>query len=140
MADMQSLSLNRKSDGERPVDAYQARPLRRRTLLSGKLVYGDGDFTVDCAIRDISEGGAKIVLTRHQSLPAELHLIVAKYCVVYHAKIMWVSFPARGLKFEHAYPLGDELPRDLHYLYRLWLDLGARAGGHPVTGNWVPED
>jgi hypothetical protein len=139
MANMESLPLNQQLFANRPVNAYQERAPRRRTLLSGKLVYGEGDFTVDCAIRDIGEGGAKIAFSRHQSLPSELNLIVTKYCIAFRAKIMWVNFPARGLKFLQSYPLGDSLPKELNYLRRLWLDLGMRTGDHPVTAKWMPE-
>jgi hypothetical protein len=51
-------------------------------------VYGNGAFTLDRLVRDISEGGAKVVLDRHQALPSDLFLIVVKYCVAYSAKAM----------------------------------------------------
>jgi hypothetical protein len=132
--------VNQQSSGHGAADAYRERPLRKRTFLSGKLVYGDGDFTMDCAVRDISEGGAKIVLPKHYSLPVELYLIVAKYCIAYRAQIMWVNFPARGLRFSAAYPLDGTLPEGLKFLRNLSLALSARSGGPPVTGKWVPEE
>ena len=52
---------------------------------------------------------------------------------------MWVNFPARGLKFSEAYSLGEALPEDVKFLRQLWLDLGARFGAHPVTGQWQAE-
>jgi len=139
MRNMQSLTLNQQLRNQRPAGAYESRPPRKRTCLDGKLVYGEGAFTIDCSVRDISEGGAKVALARHQALPSDLHLIVVKYCVAYSAKTMWVNFPARGLKFHGAYPLSETLPKELKFLRQLWLDISARSGGHPDTGLWDAE-
>jgi hypothetical protein len=140
MRNMDSLPVNQQLFRRDPGGTYETRAPRKRTFLKGKLVYGDGDFTTDCAIRDISEGGAKIVLTRHQSLPSEIYLIVAKYAVAYSAKIMWVNFPARGLKFSHAYPFTEALPAELNFLRALWLDISARTGVPPDSAKWTPEE
>ncbi|MGD0866259.1 MAG: hypothetical protein ABSA49_11955 [Rhizomicrobium sp.] len=118
-----------------PPRARQERPPRHRTYLNGKLVYGegifapDGAFSLDCAIRDMSEEGAKVTLNKRQPLPADLFLIVVKYCVAYRAKVMWMEFPARGLKFSDSYPLSEALPEDLKFLRRLWGELYVRYGG-----------
>jgi hypothetical protein len=126
------LSLNRPMCDPGSERMHQKRSPRMRTLLDGKLVYGDGVFTVDCAIRDISEGGAKVALTGHMSLPSDLLLIVVKHGIAYEAKVMWVNFPARGLKFLAAHPLNKPLPDELKFLRQLWSNLGARSGGPPV--------
>jgi hypothetical protein len=114
--------------------AFQPRPPRRRTCLNGKLVYSDGTtlpdgaFTLDCTIRDISEGGAKIILARRQLLPSDLYLIVVKLCIAYWAKVVWLNYPARGLKFSKAYAMSEPLPDELKFLRALWGDLFARPG------------
>jgi hypothetical protein len=116
------------------VGAFQARPPRQRTCLNGKLAYGDGIFapdgalTLDCAIRDISEGGARIVLAKRQPIPVSLYLIVVKFAVAYHASVVWLNYPARGLKFSEKYDLIAPLPVELRFLHRLWAELGARNG------------
>jgi hypothetical protein len=113
---------------------FRARAPRRRTCLNGKLVYGDGIFapdgalTLDCAIRDISDGGARIVLSKRQPIPVNLYLIVVKFGVAYHASVVWLNFPARGLKFSQRYDLTAALPDDLKFLHRLWAELGTRSG------------
>ncbi|MGD0142643.1 MAG: PilZ domain-containing protein [Rhizomicrobium sp.] len=118
-----------------PQRAHEARAPRHRTYLNGKLVYGegifapDGAFSLDCAIRDMSEGGARVTLSKRQPLPSDLFLIVVKYCVAYRAKVVWMEFPARGLKFSTTYPLSADLPDDLKFLRRLWGELYVRLGG-----------
>ena len=104
------------------------RPPRKRTYLKGLLVYGDNLFTLDCAIQDLSNGGAKITLNKQQSLPADVFLIVVKKGIVHKAKIVWQKYPARGLKFLETYALNGPMPKDLQFLRRLWIDLCARPG------------
>jgi hypothetical protein len=118
------------------ADAYETRPLRTRTCLNGKLVHGDGAFSLHCAIRDISAGGAKIILARRQQLPIDLYLIAVKHCIAYKAKVVWMKFPARGLCFSKTYLLSESLPEGLNYLRQLWAELSARSGRHAVMGEW----
>jgi hypothetical protein len=131
---MESMQLNLPLCDQHLAAAYQPRPQRKRTCLNGKLVYSedaslpDGAFTLDCTIRDISEGGAKVILARRQLLPPDLYLIVVKYCVAYWAKIVWLKYPARGLMFSKTYPLSGPLPDELKFIRKLWGDLYARPG------------
>jgi hypothetical protein len=119
--------------------AFEFRAPRKRTYLTGLLVYGDGAFTLACTIRDISEGGAKIILEKRQPLPGDIHLIVVKYGVAYLAKVAWLNFPARGLQFSGTYSLKEIVPKELTFLRQLWLDLCARSGGVPVVEQWDVE-
>ena len=120
---------------------YPARLPRTRTCLSGKLVYGeppgvpDGSFTLDCAIQNISDSGAKVIIAEHQFLPPKLYLIAVRFCVAYYATVVWQEYPARGLKFSQIYPLNaqphppnDGLPSELKYLRALWVNLDSRSG------------
>jgi hypothetical protein len=107
---------------------FKARPPRTRTCLKGKLVHDGGAFTIDCAIHDISDGGAKVILEKRQALPSELYLIVVKHGVAYRAKVVWQKFPARGLMFVEPYALAAVLPDSVKFLHRLWIDLCARPG------------
>jgi hypothetical protein len=135
MCSMDSMQLSLALCDRPHADGYQPRPPRKRTYLNGKLVYGegpslpDGAFTLDCTIRDISEGGAKVILARRLLLPSNLYLIVIKYCVAYWATVVWLDFPARGLKFSKTYPLSAALPDELKFLRKLWGDLYARSAG-----------
>jgi len=47
---------------------------RRRTLLSGQLAFNNGWGALDCTVRDLSEGGAKIEIGSWLNLPRELEL------------------------------------------------------------------
>jgi hypothetical protein len=124
-----TVGLTETLPGLDPVtDGHQVRAARKRTYLKGLLVYGNNLFTLDCAIQDLSVGGAKIILNKNQALPADVYLIVVKQGVVHHATVVWQKFPARGLKFSETYALDGPLPKDLQFLRRLWIDLCARPG------------
>jgi len=128
MRSLEPIPMNPGLRGQPYVGAYAARPPRKRTYLSGKLVYGEGAYTLDCTIHDISDGGARVVLSRRQPLPLCLYLIVVKYCIAYECQVVWLNFPARGLKFSKMWLLSDVLPEELRFLRKLWGELYARSG------------
>ena len=118
-----------------PPLAHAYRPPRTRTCLGGKLVYGEAAFvtndafTLDCAIHDISEGGAKVTVKQFQSVPLDLYLIVVKFRIAHRARVVWQNFPARGLRFSKSYFLSAKLPEEINFLRHIWLELSARPGG-----------
>ena len=134
MDDSDSIAPGLQSADQPPPFVYGPRPTRRRTCLGGKLLFGDGafaekdSFTFDCIVHDISEGGAKIILARNRPLPPDVFLIVKRRCIAYQAKIVWLNWPARGLKFLAAYPLDTVLPAELKFLQRAWVGLAPRSG------------
>ena len=61
------------------VDAANRRKTRRRrTLLSGKIVFNDRWGALDCIVKDLSMGGAKIELGGWLNLPHEIELHLAR--------------------------------------------------------------
>jgi len=118
-----------------PDRVHQPREPRVRTLLRGKLVYGEGmfvpcgAFTLDCAVRDLSAGGAKVTIADRQPLPVDVFLIVVKHSVAHRARVVWTAFPARGLQFLQTYAMRAPLPENLNFLRLLWGELYVRSGG-----------
>jgi len=112
---------------------------RKKTYLFGLLVHGNGVFTIECIVRNISAGGAKVTLAQRQPLPGNLYLIVVKYGLACRAEIAWLSFPARGLKFADMHFVADSMPRELMFLRELWLEHCPRSGGIPVVEAWATE-
>ncbi|KKB10182.1 PilZ domain-containing protein [Devosia chinhatensis] len=47
---------------------------RRRTLKGGKIVFNDGFSTFDCTIRNLSEGGAKLLVASPVGIPKRFRL------------------------------------------------------------------
>ena len=101
---------------------HQARAPRRRTYLNGKLVYGedwDRESTLDCTVRDLSEGGARVSIAECRPVPFDVYLIIVKYCIAHRARIVWTEFPARGLQFSRTFSVRAPLPGELGFLCRL---------------------
>lgn len=98
---------------------------RQRVLFGGKIVHGDGAFSVDCTIRDLSESGAKITLGQRVSIPNDVYFIELRLGVAYAAQVAWRRTPNFGLRFVKRIDLATA-PKELDYLKRLWNASSAR--------------
>ena len=92
---------------------------RTRVLFGGKIVHGDGAFSVDCTIRDLSQTGAKITLGQRVAIPSEVWFIDLHSGIAYAAQVVWRRTPYAGLRFGKGIALSSA-PKDLGYLVRLW--------------------
>jgi hypothetical protein len=93
---------------------------RKRTLLGGKVIYGDDNRVRDCTIRDISEQGARIALGQGEIIPTSVFLLDRRNATVYEAKVTWIKAPNFGLRFVNSYSLESELPPELQHIKRIW--------------------
>jgi hypothetical protein len=99
---------------------------RRRVLLAGKLVYGDSDLSVGCAIRDLSESGARVRLSGPVALPQRLKLIEVRTGQCFDCEIAWRRVPELGLRFLSCVDLATSERREHWMLKRIWQDNTAR--------------
>ena len=98
---------------------------RRRMLLGGVVVSGDGGGVFDCSIRNLSESGAKIVCAQGVQLPPSFHLIIVRDRIVCDARLSRREGDAYGVAFKHRLPLSEITDPALSHLTQLWL---SRAG------------
>lgn len=108
------------------MNEHRAAP-RRRVLLSGKLAYGEG-LSLDCAIREESETGARIIVGSHM-IPRDVILVSVTKGVAYEAQVVWRRGKEVGLKFERAHSLKsetEEAPTQIRLARRLWTESLAR--------------
>jgi hypothetical protein len=89
---------------------------RKRVILGGKVVYNEGSYTTDCRIRDLSDGGARIVLSPGIVIPTRVVLIDTRNSTAYEAEVVWMKAPDFGLKFLATHALRGGLPPHLLYL------------------------
>ena len=75
------------------------RAQRYRVLNGGKLIVNDGQSVIDCVIRDMSEGGAKVRLTIPTMLPKQLEMLVVKNNMLYPVEVRWNRNSEAGLQF-----------------------------------------
>lgn len=107
-------------DGEAVTEPRGA--ARKRVLLSGKIAYGEGAFSYDCTIRDISASGAKLGIRGATVLPREFFLIDLKRSTAFASELVWRSATCCGVRFHAAYELANITDPKLCYLRRLYVE------------------
>lgn len=111
----------------RVVDGRKRR--RKRTLWSGKVVYGaHGETVLDCSIRDFSEQGANIRLRQGELVPTRLFLIERRAASAFEARVIWIKAPDFGLEFVRSHKFDQPLPGDLQFLKGIWESFRAAQG------------
>ena len=71
---------------------------RKRTLKEAKIVLTDWTV-IDCTIRDISEGGARIVVGDAMTLPPEFRLHIVSSNTIVPVRLLWQRGTAAGVGF-----------------------------------------
>jgi hypothetical protein len=106
---------------------YEKRDARRRRVMSFGLVVPDaGHPGLDCTIRDVSDGGARIGFARTVALPAQFWLIEVRARMAHLAEIAWRNDLEAGLRFCDSFALSQIAdPRHL-FLKQLWLKHATR--------------
>jgi hypothetical protein len=94
-------------------------------LLGGKIVFGGAAFTSACAIRDLSETGARIKMPSSEWVAEQIYLIEIRGAAVYKANVVWRRPPEYGLSFVAKYDV-QALPSEIAYLRQLWVDSQVR--------------
>src|SRR5258706_15800261 len=68
----------------------ERRPMRRKKVLfPGIITYASGGYVYDCAIRDLSQRGAQLVVGKNVQLPKDLFVIDIRDRTAYDAKVVW---------------------------------------------------
>lgn len=101
---------------------------RTRTFLSGRLAYGNGAFTVDCTVCDISPAGARVRVQDGAIVPGSVYLVLLRARTAFQATVKWRRRDGNiGLKFNSRHSLEQADTAELRTLRRYCLD--AFAGG-----------
>jgi hypothetical protein len=72
---------------------------RSRAFLGGRILFNGGNSTVDCQIREISENGAKLRVSRAATLPAEFDLQILQQGVTRRARMAWRTDTMIGVAY-----------------------------------------
>ena len=81
------------------MDSDKRRYPRRRTLKSGKVVFNNRHSTMDCTIRNMSEGGALLLFARTPHLPDQFELRLVEDNTAYPCRRAWQQDTAVGVEF-----------------------------------------
>lgn len=71
---------------------------RKRTFLGAKIVLNGGASVIDCLVRDLSEGGARLALDGAPTVPAQFDLSLADGRS-FHCTVQWRTMNALGVSF-----------------------------------------
>jgi hypothetical protein len=103
------------------------RPIsRRRVLLPGLIVYANEAQTCDCTLRDLTPGGALLIVPHYVQLPHRFHLINIRDAVAYKARLVWIKGQEIGVSFESVISLSGNTDLPVQRLKKLWLAKAAR--------------
>jgi hypothetical protein len=118
-------SFGAGNDNVRRPGFERRREPRRRVLLTGKLVYLNNSFSADCAIRDLSAGGARIAVNL-EAVSADPFLIVVKHAVLHASRTAWRGEAQSGLQFLDTVEISGPVPLHLRAIQALWVELMPR--------------
>ncbi len=71
---------------------------RRRTVLTGRVVFNNRSSVLDCTVRDLSETGARISFAVSE-LPPEFELEIPNKGQRVQARLMWSRGATHGVMF-----------------------------------------
>jgi hypothetical protein len=72
---------------------------RVRTYFGGRVTLVSPLLGVNCLVRDLSEGGAQIVMSGVESLPNEIQITVPRINLATRARVVWRNGDVCGVQF-----------------------------------------
>jgi hypothetical protein len=72
---------------------------RGRTYLGGKIAFNNRWCTIDCLVRNMSEGGAKLEFAEPVQVPGELDLIIPMKGDSRRVQVVWRRAKTLGITF-----------------------------------------
>ena len=71
---------------------------RRNTVIAATIVYDGGRTRLDCVIRDLSDGGAKLQVATVKGIPQSFDLVVPRHRP-HHCRVAWRALKEMGVQF-----------------------------------------
>jgi hypothetical protein len=71
---------------------------RRNTMILATITFDNGRTRLDCVIRNLSEGGAKLELATVRGIPQTFDLVVPGHHVQ-HCRVAWRALKEMGVQF-----------------------------------------
>ena len=82
------------------MDVKPRSSTRVRTFLKARLVFNDGNSSLDAVIRDLSDSGARLQVGDSVALPDRFDVYIAKKDETRRARIRWRTKEELGISFE----------------------------------------
>src|SRR3954463_1596863 len=110
---------------EHASDQRVAPPLK--ALIPARIVFNNGQSTLDCLIRNLSDTGAKLIVSAAIALPECFDLIVPQKSVTRRVRIVWRRGEAMGVRFDEDAPRSESRDPDASSLTRRMRELAAEV-------------
>ncbi len=81
------------------MDEDHRRAPRRRTLKGATIVFGDGNFTVKCLVKNVSETGALLDMESTSEVPNQFRLVFDDRSTDRRCNVAWRSSKRLGVTF-----------------------------------------
>ncbi len=75
---------------------------RLRTMIQGRIVFNRGCSTMDCVVRDMAEGGARLQVAQAAAVPERFDLVLPLRHETHRAVVRWRREDEIGVAFEAA--------------------------------------
>jgi hypothetical protein len=90
---------------------------RSRTYIGGQIAFNQRSSLMDCLVRNISAGGAKLAFTNTGAVPQEFDVTMPRMARTFRARVVWRRAEEAGVTFleprPHAAPISLDLARRL---------------------------
>jgi hypothetical protein len=93
------MASTRSDELETGGQALAPREPRRRTLLGARVVFNNGNSTVDCQVRDVAEHGARLSLHGTVTLPDEFELHFLQQGDARRVRVVWQRGANIGVRY-----------------------------------------
>lgn len=90
---------------------------RSRTLLGGVIAFNNRASTMDCQVRNLSAGGAKVTFSNTAVVPDRFDLKIARKERSFRARMIWRAPDEAGVAFLGEY--NQDVPVPLEWAKRL---------------------
>jgi hypothetical protein len=97
--------------------AEKRKAARSRTLLGGVIAFNNRASTMDCQVRNLSTGGAKVTFSNTATVPDQFDLQIARKERSFRARMIWRSPNEAGVAFLNEY--NHDVPVPLEWAKRL---------------------
>jgi hypothetical protein len=105
--------LKRLAPAVNELAKERRRSARLKNFLRGRIFFNNRDMSVECIIRDLSETGARVVLSEAVSLPSTVEFSVPQKKQIWQARVGWRHRDEAGLSFIVASSGAQALSHDL---------------------------
>lgn len=75
---------------------------RQKSFLQGRIFFNNRRSAIDCLVRDISAGGAKLIFSQTASIPDVVELFIPQKDQTLRAHVIWRSGEEAGVAFRTA--------------------------------------